>query len=133
MHTLYSIDKLLVHCTRRDDSGRPRRPASGFEASTGSKGRAGVQPDGRPDLLKASNDSSAGNSSNAPTMFQINSSTNSRPMSAWNFNAENDQVATPIARVMPVNATEVPVVFSASKNASRNARPWARKLSRHLG
>ncbi|MCY1301559.1 hypothetical protein D9M68_651580 [compost metagenome] len=57
----------------------------------------------------------AGSRTSAPTMFQTNSSTSSRPMSAWNFSAEKAQVATPSARVMPVNATEVPVVFNASK------------------
>ncbi|MCY1563355.1 hypothetical protein D9M68_1009180 [compost metagenome] len=62
----------------------------------------------------------------------MNSNTSRRPMSAWNFSAENDQVATPIARVMPVKATEVPVVFSASKNAARNASPWCRKPSMRL-
>ncbi|MCY1286553.1 hypothetical protein D9M70_355290 [compost metagenome] len=65
-------------------------------------------------------------------MFQRNSSTSSNPMSAWNFRAENTQVPTPSARVMPVKATEVPVVFSASKNAARKVRPWCRKLSRRL-
>ncbi|MOA68507.1 hypothetical protein D3C78_1961580 [compost metagenome] len=65
-------------------------------------------------------------------MFHRNSSTSSRPMSAWNLSSENDQVATPSARVMPVNATEVPVVFSASKNAAWNFKPWCRKPSMRL-
>ncbi|MNO04816.1 hypothetical protein D3C81_2259720 [compost metagenome] len=65
-------------------------------------------------------------------MFHTNNSTSSRPMSAWNFKTDSDQVATPSARVMPVKATDVPVVFKASKNAALNLRPWCRNASIRL-
>ncbi|MNF17109.1 hypothetical protein D3C80_2204390 [compost metagenome] len=65
-------------------------------------------------------------------MFHRNNSSSSRPMSAWNLSAENAQVGTPSARVTPVKAIEVPVVFSASKNAACSFRPWARNFSMRL-
>ncbi|MNR51169.1 hypothetical protein D3C85_1708010 [compost metagenome] len=56
---------------------------------------------------------SAGSNTNAPTMFQTNMKASSTPMSAWNLIGENVQVATPIARVIPVSITTLPVDTSA--------------------
>ena len=44
-------------------------------------------------------------------------------MSAWNFSGENIQVATPIASVMPVKSTPLPVTSSVLKYASRSESP----------
>ena len=57
------------------------------------------------------NDPSAGSRTKAPIMFQRNMKLSNNPISAWNLIGEKDQVKTPIARVMPVKATALPVVF----------------------
>ncbi|VVN11886.1 hypothetical protein PS645_03834 [Pseudomonas fluorescens] len=46
-------------------------------------------------------------------MFQTNMNASSTPMSAWNLMGEKIQVATPMASVMPVSITTLPVDTSA--------------------
>ena len=43
-------------------------------------------------------------------MLIKNINVNNDPISAWNFNAENDHVETPIARVIAVKTTAAPVL-----------------------
>ena len=54
----------------------------------------------------------AGSSTIAPSMFTRNMNVSMMPMSAWNFSGENTQVATPMARVMPVKMMLAPVTCS---------------------
>ncbi|MNF09670.1 hypothetical protein D3C80_2103930 [compost metagenome] len=62
-------------------------------------------------MLRAGNRkyANAGSKTNAPTMFQTNMNASSTPMSAWNLMGEKVQVATPMARVIPVSMTTLPV------------------------
>ncbi|MCY1462214.1 hypothetical protein D9M71_799620 [compost metagenome] len=55
----------------------------------------------------------AGNRISAPSMFTTNINARRMPISAWNLIGENAQVATAIARVMPVSITTFPVKSSA--------------------
>ena len=41
------------------------------------------------------------------SMLTMNMKVSSRPMSAWNFNSENDQVATPMDSVTAVSYTHL--------------------------
>ena len=58
---------------------------------------------------------SAGNTIIAPSMLTKNMNVSSIPMSTWNLRAENTQVLTPIANVIPVNNTALPRSFNAAR------------------
>ncbi|MNR56695.1 hypothetical protein D3C85_1773180 [compost metagenome] len=53
----------------------------------------------------------------AMTMLNMNMKASSLPMSAWNLSSENDQVATPMARVMAVKMVATPTSSSACSTA----------------
>ncbi|MCY1186685.1 hypothetical protein D9M73_275790 [compost metagenome] len=52
---------------------------------------------------------SAGTSTNAPTMFQMNMNPSKMPMSAWNLIGDSTQVRTAMPSVIPVITTTFPV------------------------
>ncbi|MNI94662.1 hypothetical protein D3C73_1527990 [compost metagenome] len=56
---------------------------------------------------------SAGTSTNAPTMFQMNMNPSKMPMSAWNLMGDNTQVSTAMPNVIPVITTTLPVDSNA--------------------
>ncbi|MOA59765.1 hypothetical protein D3C78_1844600 [compost metagenome] len=66
------------------------------------------------------------------SMLAMNMKVSSRPMSAWNFSAENDQVATPTDKVSAVNTVATPTSRRACWNATTMSRPAARCSCRRL-
>ncbi|MNN84896.1 hypothetical protein D3C81_2021080 [compost metagenome] len=74
----------------------------------------------------------AGSRVMAISMLVMNMKVSSRPMSAWNFSAEKDQVATPTDKVMAVNTVATPTSRKASWKAPTMCMPSARCSCRRL-